>query len=80
LKVATRFLHVPIDSYTLGAMRRVHNAGEHGGRSAIPSGVGMGWISDWREYTDVQRTIHECAAEAGAPAVTFDMVEWNIAH
>lgn len=80
LKAATRFLHVPLDSYTLGTMRCVHNAGEHGGRSAIPTGAGMGWISDWREYTDVQRTIRECAAEAGVPAVTFDIVAWNIAH
>ena len=39
----------------------------------------MGWISDWRD-TDVQHTIQECAAEAGVPAITFDIVAWNIAH
>jgi hypothetical protein len=80
MNVATRFLHVPLDSYTLGSVRHVHNAGTRGSRSPIPSGVGMGWVSDWRTYTDIQWTIQECAAEAREPAVAFDIVAWNIPH
>lgn len=70
MKAATRFLHVPLDSYTLGAVRQVHNAGERGGRSRIPTGAGMGFVSDWQTYMDIHRTIQNCAAEAGVPPVT----------
>jgi hypothetical protein len=80
LDAATRFLHTPLDSYTLGAIRLVHNEVANRRNDMIPRGAGMGWISDWRQYKQVQATIQDCAAEAGVPCIAFDVLVWNGLH
>lgn len=66
------FLHVPLDSYTLAAIRVAH--------AGIPRRAGMGWVQNWREYNRIQSTIRECAAEAGVPPIALDVLAWNLTH
>jgi hypothetical protein len=79
-EAATRLLHTPLDSYTLAAIRHVHNGAANGRKDKILRGAGMGWISDWRQYNQVQATIQDFAAEAGVPRIAFDVLVWNGLH
>jgi hypothetical protein len=78
--VLTPLLHVPLDSFTLGTIRTIHNNSDHGLHCQIPLGAGMGWVDKWREYRCVQATIKECATEAGVPAIAFDILAWDQRH
>lgn len=79
-QVLAQLLHVPLDSYTLGAIRDVHNAGRYGVRYQVRRGAGMGSITTWTDYRLVQRTVFDVATEAGAPPIAFDILAWNRAH
>jgi len=76
----TPLLHVPLDSFTLGAIRIVHNDCDPGQQCHLPSGASMGWIDNWTDYRLIQSTISECAIEAGVPPIAFDILAWNGAH
>lgn len=80
LTAATRFLHTPLDSYTLAAILTVHNGSVNDKECSIPSAAGMGWVSSWRQYRMVQGTIQDCAARAKVPPIALDVLAWNWTH
>ena len=72
------FLHVPLDSYTLAAIREVHNAISQDCR--IPATATMGWVKNPRDYESIQTSIRTCTSHAGVPAIAFDILVWDSTH
>ena len=72
------FLHVPLDSYTIQAVRRCA-AAFWGARliGAIPSGASMGFVSNPGSYYAFQEGIKSLAADAQVPPIALDVLAWD---
>jgi hypothetical protein len=71
------FLHVPLDSYTLAAIRCcVHS--DAGWR--IPKAASMGYVQDAKMYDRLQEQFRDLGRAAGCPAVYLDVLTWNLGH
>ena len=69
-----RLQHVPLDSYTIvGLMKIIPSL-------AIPKNATMKYIQTPRQYTDLQNYIIAFAADAGVPAIYYDILTWDMAH
>lgn len=75
------FLHVPLDSYTIQAVRGsivVFPDSAQIGR--IPPSAGMGWITNMRMYQAFQAGIGVLATRSGVPRIALDCLAWDAGH
>jgi len=75
-----QFLPVPLDSYSLLALKECAASGRHGTAFHIPNNATMAFIDSADLYAQVQGLAREVAKEAGVPAVYVDFVAWDDAH
>ena len=68
------FLHVPLDRYTLAAVRKLVVL-LHG--REIPAQATMAFITNARDYASIQESIRDLAKRANVPAIAVDYVVWN---
>jgi len=73
------FLHVPLDSYTIQAIRNCFD-GSSAGIGTIPSNASMGFVKDQRMYDSLQEQIRSLAKEAGVPPIALDYLAWDGSH
>jgi hypothetical protein len=73
------FLHVPLDSYTIQAVRNCLDKSrlEIG---TIPSNASMGFVINQTIYDGLQGQIRSLAHEAGVPPIALDYLAWDAAH
>ena len=73
------FLHVPLDSYTIQALRNgLDKRGVEIG--TIPSNASMGFVRDQSVYDNLQEQIRSLAKEAGVPPIALDYLAWDASH
>jgi hypothetical protein len=71
------WLHVPLDSYTIQALRGWLTLPD-GGR--IPSGATMKFIRDANLYESLQSEIKGISGLAHVPPIAFDYLAWDASH
>jgi hypothetical protein len=69
-----KWLHVPLDKYTLVGIRRCIDKPE------IPRSATMKFVTDETMYNRLQVAIRRIARRAGVPAIYFDNLAWNSKH
>ena len=75
------WLHVPLDSYSILAIRNCIAATPYGVRiGKIGMHVAMGFVKDHDAYSAFQEYLRELAEEASVPAITFDILSWDTPH
>lgn len=80
-KRVVKFLHVPLDSYTIRALRKCWMSLP--GSTAIgkiPSGATMSFVRDPNTYEVFQRGIREIARRAKVSPITLDCLAWDAGH
>lgn len=75
-----RLLHVPLDEYSLAAVRQCAASEEFGPPIVIPATASMGWITSPQQYAQIQRLTRQIAAVAGVPPICLDLLAWDHAH
>lgn len=73
-------LPVPLDSYSLLAIRECAASGRFGPPFGIPSNATMGLIDSEELYTQIQDLVRAVAKDAGVSPICIDLVAWNGAH
>lgn len=68
------WLHVPLDSYSLVAIRNCIRDPE------IPKSATMKFVTGEAMYSQIQAVIREIAGRAHVPAIYFDNLVWNSTH
>ncbi len=74
------FLHVPLDSYSLLAIRRCLSETTTGRRVKISGNASMSSVKSERMYASIRKAIREIAGEASVPPIYFDLLAWNRPH
>jgi len=75
------FLHVPLDRYTLVAIRNC--LGQNDGSynvCRIPKNPTMGFVKNEGIYTDIQNVMRAIARKAGVPPIFLDVLVWDAVH
>jgi hypothetical protein len=72
-----QWLHVPLDSYTIQALRGWLKLP---GGGLIPSGATMKFVRDEKLYDSLQREIKRIAELADVPPIAFDYLAWDASH
>src|SRR5262249_38703650 len=75
-----RLLHVPLDEYSLVAIRAIAGSGELGQSIKIPTKPSMGFIQSLDQYVQIQGVMRQIASFAGMVPISLDLVAWNTAH
>ena len=75
-----RFLHVPLDSFSLTAVRHCAASGEFGARVSIPVSAKMGFVVSAAQYNQLQQVMRGIGAAAGVAPVCIDLVAWDHNH
>jgi hypothetical protein len=70
------FLHVPLDSYSLVAVRNC--VAFHGLR--IPRSASMGYVKDEPMYRSLQHCFRQVTRPTGCPPIYADVLAWNLGH
>ncbi len=68
------YLHVPLDSFTLVAIRNCVQDLE------IPKTATMKFVASETIYNQIQQSIRDVAYRAGVPAIYFDVLAWNMSR
>jgi len=73
-----KFLHVPLDSYTISGIRILYN-------STLPSGMvrankssSMGFVTSEKIYDYMHKIIRSASSKAGTPPIYYDILAWNM--
>jgi transcriptional regulator with XRE-family HTH domain len=74
-----RFLHVPLDSFSLVAVRQCAASDEFGPPIKVPPKATMGFVTS-KQYPGLQQLMRGIAAVAGVPPICIDLVAWDQAH
>ena len=75
------FLHVPLDSYTIVAVKNcVESFPDQGVIGKVPSTATMSLIKNQKMYDAFQAGIRRMAREAGVPPITLDCLAWDKSH
>lgn len=75
------FLHVPLDQFTLAAIRNCVEADiERDVIGKIPKNPTMSLVKNEQMYMEIQRIIREISEEAGVPPIFLDLLAWDIQH
>ena len=75
-----RFLHVPLDSFSLIAVRHCAASGEFGPRLSIPAKAKMGFVVSAAQYNQLQQVMRAIGAAAGVAPICIDLVAWDQNH
>ncbi|MCI0536551.1 MAG: hypothetical protein L0Z50_15130 [Verrucomicrobiales bacterium] len=75
-----RFLHVPLDSFSLIAVRQCAASGEFGPRMSIPANAKMGFVVSPAQYNQLQQIMRGIGAVAGVAPICIDLVSWDQNH
>jgi hypothetical protein len=73
-------LHVPLDKFSLAAVRRVARTGEYGPVVHIPRNPRMGFVTTRERYDGIQRVMRGLATAAGVAPICVDLLAWDLAH
>ena len=73
-------LHVPLDEFSLVAIRCVAGSGEFGPEIRIPSKPTMSFVQLPEYYSQLQQLMRGVADLAGVPPISIDLLAWNVAH
>jgi hypothetical protein len=68
------FLHVPLDKYSLVALRRCYP------HLRIRSSSTMSFVDGREKYENIQQAIQSICTRANLPAIYFDILTWDKAH
>lgn len=80
-KSLINFLHVPLDKFTLAAIRNCVEAdAESEVIGKIPKNPTMSFVKNEQMYLEIQRTIRELSESAGVPPIFLDVVAWDTPH
>jgi len=71
---------VPLDSYSLLAVKDCAASDRYGTPFRIPSNATMGFIDSNDLYAQVQGLVRAVAKEAGVPPICIDLIAWDSAH
>lgn len=72
-----RFLHIPLDRYTLVGIRNCITLPD--GRM-IPKSATMRFVRNDEVYKAVQQRIETLASKAGVPMIAYDYLAWDTSH
>ncbi len=72
------YLHVPLDSFTIQAVRDCTDPGGTIGR--IPASAGMGYVKDIGTYLAFQELMRSLSGRANVPPIAIDILAWDVAH
>jgi hypothetical protein len=75
-----QWLHVPLDQYTLLAVRRFATAASGGTVRQIPRTATMSFVRSDEQYTAIQGVMRATADQAGMPVICVDLLAWDHAH
>ncbi|MBN9519747.1 hypothetical protein J0H58_14695 [bacterium] len=75
-----RFLHVPLDEFSLMAVRQCAASGQFGPPITIPSNPSMGWMASAEQYAQIESLIRQITGAAGVPPICLDLLAWDHAH
>ena len=80
-KVLISFLHVPLDQYTLMAIRNcIESDIERDMIGEIPKRATMNFVKNTTMYIGLQNIIREISTRAGVPAIFLDLLAWDKQH
>jgi len=74
------YLHVPLDSYSIQAVRNCIDEGLKRQIGYIPSPAGMGFVTTPEVYDGLQQAIRLLAKKAKVPPIALDILAWDHAH
>jgi hypothetical protein len=74
------FLHVPLDSYSIQAVRNCIDVRLQRQIGRIPSSAGMGFVKTLGVYDGLQEAIRLLAEKAKVPPIALDILAWDQAH
>lgn len=69
-----KFLHVPLDAFTLAAIRNCIADPE------IPPDATMRFVAGPTMYNQIQNAIRAVTNQAKVPAIYFDVLIWDMSH
>jgi hypothetical protein len=78
-----RFLHVPLDSYTIVGVKNCAKLFPQPQAEAIgkiPNTATMSFVKDKRMYDALQSGMRELVRKAGVPPITLDCLAWDNGH
>ncbi|MBP3955369.1 hypothetical protein J8F10_08760 [Gemmata sp. G18] len=73
-------LHVPLDEFSLTAVRQCAASEEFGEPIDIPAAPSMGWVTSPELYANIQALMRHIAATASVPTICLDLLAWDHAH
>ncbi len=76
----SEFLHVPLEKYTLIAIRELEVIDGEGKPVKIPKSATMANITRADVYTGIQSLFNDMAKEAEAPTIFLDYLLWEMQH
>jgi hypothetical protein len=75
------FLHVPLDSYTIVAVKKCVAFFPHQNAiGRIPNTATMSFVKNQKMYDAFQTGIRKMACDAGVPPVALDCLAWDKSH
>ena len=75
------YLHVPLDSYTIVALRNcVELFPDADAIGIVPKTATMSFVRSQKMYDAFQSGIREMARQAGVPPITLDCLAWDKGH
>ena len=74
------FLHVPLDKFSLAAVRQCAASGAFMPPIGIPRNASMGFVTSMKQYNRLQQLMQRIAGEAGVPPICIDLLAWNMPH
>ena len=74
-------LHVPLDKFSLRAIRLFSNDPERVRRPVfIPRNASMGFVETRKQYRRIQGVMREIATVAAEPPISVDLLTWDLVH
>jgi hypothetical protein len=74
------FLHVPLDSFAIAAIRDHIDPPLQLKIGTIPRSASMGFVKEPAQYSGLQEAIRSVTTEAGVPPIAFDILAWDYGH
>lgn len=76
----SEFLHVPLEKYTLNAIRELDVMDAEGKKVPLPKTITMAHVTREEIYTGIQTLFIDMAKEAEVPPILLDYLLWDMQH